>query len=132
MPLSIAVQKDIGEYREKILFGLSARQMVSMGGGIAGVIAEGVIGVGVMGGELDNLFIAMCVTLTLAFLLGFVNPYGLKFSLAARLYLNQWVGATKLIYKSSVFKRSREAAKGAGEYGEYRYYKRACANSTCP
>ena len=109
MPLSIAVQKDIGEYREKIVFGLSSRQLVCLAVGVGCAAAEAIVGMVMFGRTLDDLFIAMCLTLTAAFLLGFVNPYGLKFSLAARLYLDQWLGSTKLMYKSTVCKQAEKA-----------------------
>lgn len=131
MPLSIAVQKDIGEYTEKLVFGLSARQLIALGAGVGATIAEGVIGCAVMGHELEDIFLVMCLTLTAAFLLGFIRPYGLKFSLAARLYVAQWVGAVRLIYKSTVYMHDGQSERKQG-VKEYRYFKRACKKSRCP
>ena len=132
MPLSIAVQKDIGEYTEKLVFGLSGRQLSALGIGLGAVLAEAVVGCAVLGYELESLFVPMCLTLTAAFLLGFVKPFGLKFSLAARLYLSQWLGTTKVIYKSSVYKRAHNAGGEVKRNVEAKYYRRACKKSGCP
>ena len=129
MGLSIAVQKDIGEYEEKIILGLSAGKLAALGIGAALAAVEAAVATQVFGYSVRDIFFVLCLTVAGAFFMGFLRPHGMPFPQAARLFSRQWLGETTLVYKSEGF-RGEEAEEE--EHEVKRYYRRAVARSACP
>lgn len=113
MSVCIPVQKDIGEAKEKIAFGLSAKALGFLGIGVAVAAVE----IGVMyfafGMDASSVSTPVFATVGLAFAAGFIKPLGLPFEKAAPLMLRQYFGKTELTYASTVAKEQASALEEA-------------------
>ena len=76
--LSVRVQKDIGEYTEKIVGKLSARTLVCLAGGLASAVGTAAICQFMLGIEVRNAALpVMCASMPF-WLAGFWRPYHMK------------------------------------------------------
>lgn len=115
MSLVTRVQKDVGEYEEKVFAGLSTRKIACWGAAGALAIAEEACGVAVLGLDSDNMLLDLVVIATLAagFALGHLKPLHMPVEKALPLIIRQRFGTTKIRYKSSVA-LSREETTNEG------------------
>lgn len=99
--LSTAIQKDIGEYKPKLLAGMTVRTTVGLGLGLA--LAAAIIGVGhfLLGASADDVSLPVMLAVGGCFLASYVEPWGLPFEEAAPLFLNDKLNPSVLIMKSS-------------------------------
>ena len=129
MALSVAVQKDIGEYEEKIVLGLGAGKLAALGIGAGLALAEAIVAAEVFGKSPRDIFFLLCLTVAGAFFAGFIRPHGMPFKLAAVLFIRQWLGAARLIYRTG----GQDVWKTEDEGYEVReYYRKAVAGCPCP
>ena len=102
MSVCIPVQKNIGDYREKIAFGLSAKALGFLAIGLAVAAVE----VGIMyfgfGMDASSVSTPVFATVGLAFAVGFFQPLHLPFEKAVPLLLRQYLGKTVITYESNV------------------------------
>ena len=129
MALSVAVQKDIGEYEEKIVLGLGAGKLAALGIGAGLALAETIAAAEVFGKSPRDIFFLLCLTVAGAFFAGFIRPHGMPFKLAAVLFARQWLGATRLIYRTGgqyVWETEDEG------YEVRDYYRKTVAGCPCP
>lgn len=77
--LSVKVQKDIGEYTEKIIGKMSIRTLACLAGGLSAAIAAAAVAHFGFGIEVaDASLPVMCASIPF-WLVGFYRPYGIKF-----------------------------------------------------
>lgn len=99
--LSTAIQKDIGEYKPKLIAGLTVRTTVGLGIGLA--LAGAVVGIGhfLLGATADDVSVLVMLAVGGCFLASYIEPWGLPFEEAAPLFLNDRLNPSVLTMKSS-------------------------------
>jgi len=102
MALSVAMQKDIGEYREKLLFGLTARSLLYLGVACILAAVEAVIAVMVFGLDISDISLLLMVTVLAGFFLAYYRPLGMDALDAIPLLARQLMGTNQLPYRSSL------------------------------
>jgi hypothetical protein len=107
--LSVAVQKDIGEYREKVILGLSGKTLLGVALGIGASAVVALIGYFGFGLSVNDLSLPVLVLSGSGFLIGYCKPLNLPFEKALPLILKEYFGQTCLVYKSSL-QLARKAA----------------------
>ena len=78
MSLRIAVQKDIGEYEEKIVGKMSLRTLVCVGAGFAGAIATAAFIHFALGADVSNAAPIVMLSSMPFWLAGFWRPFGMR------------------------------------------------------
>lgn len=100
MSLQIPIQKDIGEYEEKIVGKLSFRTLVCVTGGFGSAILVAAICHLLIGIEVaDAAFPVMCASIPF-WLAGFWRPFGMRAEKFAPLLFNHYLKDQKLLYVS--------------------------------
>ena len=100
MSLQIPVQKDIGEYEEKIVGKMSLRTLACVTGGFGSAVAAAAFSYLVLGIEVANAaFPVMCASIPF-WLAGFWRPYGMRAETFAPLFANHHLKDQKLLYRS--------------------------------
>lgn len=102
MSLETRIPKEIHDYREKIVFGLSARQLAALGAAAAVVLATGLPLYYLAGIDLKILEYILILEAMPIIAVGFIRHKGLPFEKYARIYLNHRFGEKRLIYKTDV------------------------------
>ena len=98
--LSVRVQKDIGEYTEKIVGKLSARTLACLAGGLASAVGAAALCQFALGIEVrDAALPVMCASLPF-WLAGFCKPYGLPFEKFVPLLASHALNNQSLVYRS--------------------------------
>ena len=101
MSLQIPVQKDIGEYEQKIVGKMSLRTLVCVAGGFASAIGVAAFCYFVMGIQVANAtFPVMCAAMPF-WLAGFWRPFGMKAEQFLPLFIEQHANDQRLLYSSS-------------------------------
>ncbi len=129
MSLQIPIQKDIGEYEEKIVGKLSFRTLVCVAGGFGSAIAVAAICHFWIGIEVaDAAFPVMCASIPF-WLAGFWRPFGMRAEKFAPLLASHYLKDQRLLYKSPAYegltrieagrpsRKARRAAKRKGAEG---------------
>lgn len=99
--LSVRVQKDIGEYTEKIVGKLSARTLACLVGGLASAVGVAAICRLVFGIEVrDAALPVMCASMPF-WLAGFWRPHHLKFEKFVPLWLGFQLEDQRILYRST-------------------------------
>ena len=100
MSLQIPIQKDIGEYEEKIVGKLSFRTLVCVAGGFGSAILVAAICHFWVGIEVaDAAFPVMCASIPF-WLAGFWRPFGMRAEKFAPLLFNHYMRNQRLLYES--------------------------------
>ena len=100
MSLQIPVQKDIGEYEEKIVGKLSFRTLACVAGGFGSAILVAAICHFWVGIEVaDAAFPVMCASIPF-WLAGFWRPFGMRAEKFAPLLINHHLKDQRLLYES--------------------------------
>lgn len=100
MSLQIPIQKDIGEYEEKVIGKMSFRTLVCVAGGFGSAIAVACGCWFLLGVEPSNAaFPVMCASLPF-WLTGFWRPYGIKAEKFAPLLAAHHINDQHLLYIS--------------------------------
>ena len=102
MALSVAMQKDIGEYREKIAFGLTAKSLIYLGVACAVGAVEALIAVLLLGLQVMDISILLMATVLAGFLLAYYRPLDMDATAAIPLIWRQYFGKTQLPYITSL------------------------------
>jgi hypothetical protein len=100
--LSVPIQKDIGEYEEKIVGGLTIRTFIALVIGCALGAAEGLVGHYLMHIDIDSLSIFIFVTVMAAFAAGYVKPLDMPMKDALPFLIRQNLTGMPLKYRSSL------------------------------
>lgn len=100
MSLQIPIQKDIGEYEEKIVGKLSFRTLVCVAGGFGSAIAVAAACHFLLGIEVSNAALpVMCASIPF-WLAGFWRPFGMRAEKFAPLLANHLLKDQRLLYSS--------------------------------
>lgn len=100
MSLQIPIQKDIGEYEEKIIGKLSFRTLLCLAGGFVSAIATAAICQFLLGVEVaDAASPVICASIPF-WLAGFWRPYGMRAEKFAPLLFDHAFHCQKLLYES--------------------------------
>lgn len=100
MSLQIPIQKDIGEYEEKVIGKMSFRTLVCVAGGFGSAIAVACGCWFLLGVEPSNAaFPVMCASIPF-WLAGFWRPYGMKAERFAPLFAAHHLSDQHLLYVS--------------------------------
>ena len=78
MSLRIAVQKDIGEYEEKIVGKMSLRTLACVGAGFAGAVATAAFIHFALGADVSNAAPVVMLSSMPFWLAGFWRPFGMR------------------------------------------------------
>lgn len=126
MSLQIPIQKDIGEYEEKIVGKLSFRTLICVAGGFGSAIAVAALCYFVFGIEVaDAAFPVMCASMPF-WLAGFWRPFGMKAEKFLPLFCDHHLSDQRLLYTSpkdpslempKPGKRSRKAKRAVRKKG---------------
>ena len=99
--LSVRVQKDIGEYTEKVVGKMSARTLLCLAGGLASAVAIGALCQFALGIEVKDASLpVMCASLPF-WLAGFWRPFGMTLERFAPLWLDFHLEDQRLLYRST-------------------------------
>ena len=100
MSLQIPIQKDIGEYEEKIVGRMSLRTSACVAGGFASAVAVGALCYVALGLDPSSMtFPVMCACLPF-WLAGFWRPYGMRVEELAPLAWAHAVNDQRLVFES--------------------------------
>lgn len=99
MSLQIPVQKDIGEYQEKIVGKMSLRALVCVGGGFASAIAVACIVYFVFHIEVGNATLPVMAASLPFWLAGFWRPFGMKLEEFLPLFIDHRLGCQHMGYE---------------------------------
>lgn len=98
MSLQIPIQKDIGEYEEKIVGKMSLRSLVCVAGGFASAIGAASISYFALGIDVSNAaFPVMCASMPF-WLAGFWRPFDMRAEKFLPLFGNHHVKEQRLLY----------------------------------
>lgn len=113
MSLQIPIQKDIGEYEEKIVGKLSFRTLVCVAGGFGSAILVAAICHFWIGIEVaDAAFPVMCASIPF-WLAGFWRPFGMRAEKFAPLLFSHHMKDQRLLYESLAPKHLTLIERGA-------------------
>lgn len=98
MSLNIPVQKDIGEYEEKIVGKLSFRTLACVAGGFASAIAVAAISYFWIGIEVSNAAFPVMLASMPFWLCGFWRPFGMRAEKFLPLLIDHHANSQKLVY----------------------------------
>lgn len=101
MSLQIPIQKDIGEYQEKIVGKMSLRTLVCVTGGFACAIAVACIIYFVFHIEVGSATLPVMAAALPFWLAGFWRPYGMKLEEFLPLLADHHLGARRLLFSST-------------------------------
>ena len=112
--LSVRVQKDIGEYTEKIVGKLSARTLLCLAGGLAAAVGAAALCRLAFGIEVrDAALPVMCASLPI-WLAGFWRPHHMKFEKFIPLWLDFQLEDQRILYRSTPALEGAEASPAPG------------------
>ena len=132
MSLQIPIQKDIGEYEEKIVGKLSFRTLVCVAGGFGSAILVAAICHFWIGIEVaDAAFSVMCASIPF-WLAGFWRPFGMRAETFAPLLFSHHLKDQRLLYESPAPKHLARIERGAPSRRAKRMSKRKGAEANEP
>ena len=132
MSLQIPIQKDIGEYEEKIVGKLSFRTLVCVAGGFGSAILVAAICHFWIGIEVaDAAFPVMCASIPF-WLAGFWRPFGMRAEKFAPLLINHHLKDQRLLYESLAPKHLTLIERGAPSRRAKRMSRRKGAEANEP
>ena len=132
MSLQIPIQKDIGEYEEKIVGKLSFRTLVCVAGGFGSAILVAAICHFLIGIEVaDAAFPVMCASIPF-WLAGFWRPFGMRAEKFAPLLINHHLKNQRLLYESPTDKALPRIEAGRPTRRAKRMSKRKGAEANEP
>lgn len=129
MSLQIPIQKDIGEYQEKIVGKMSLRTLLCVAGGFSCAIAVSAIVYFAFHIEVGNATLPIMAAALPFWLAGFWRPYGMKLEEFLPLLADHHLGSQRLLFSSpspalphggtspAVGKPSRKSARKAKRKG---------------
>ena len=99
--LTVTVQKDIGEYEEKVVLGLTLKRLIAISICVGLAIAEAVVGMFVFNIDIKNMAIPIFATAAVGFIIGYLEPMGMPFTEALPYLIRQNFGSNQLEYVSA-------------------------------
>jgi hypothetical protein len=100
MAIEVRIPKEITEYQEKIIFGMSFRQLLSMAAGLVIGVSSYIFLQGIVGADLASYIVMAEVVPLFAF--GFFRKNGFTFERYAMMMLKHQFGVNKRIYKTEL------------------------------
>lgn len=100
MSVEVRIPKEITEYQEKIMFGLSIRQLICTVIAIVISVPSYIILMNKIGQELTGYIVIIEVAPLIA--IGYLKPKGLKFEKVLLMFLKHQLGKSKRYYKTLV------------------------------
>lgn len=139
MSLETRIPKEINDYREKIVFGLSARQLAAVGIAVAVVGLTAFFFYYLLGIDLKILEYILILEAMPIIAVGFIRHKGLDFEDLARIWFNHRFGPKRLPYKTdvdfltSLYPISAQSKRGADyhETSDKEKRRRRKAQSEC-
>lgn len=132
MSFQIPIQKDIGEYEEKIVGKLSFRTLVCVAGGFGSAILVAAICHFWIGIEVaDAAFPVMCASIPF-WLAGFWRPFGMRAEKFAPLLLSHHMKDQRLLYESPAPEHLTRIERGTMSRRAKRISKRKGAEANEP
>lgn len=132
MSLQIPIQKDIGEYEEKIVGKLSFRTLVCVAGGFGSAILVAAICHFWIGIEVaDAAFPVMCASIPF-WLAGFWRPFGMRAEKFAPLLFSHHMKDQRLLYENLAPKHLTLIERGAPSRRAKRMSRRKGAEANEP
>lgn len=132
MSLQIPIQKDIGEYEEKIVGKLSFRTLACVAGGFGSAILVAAICHFWIGIEVaDAAFPVMCASIPF-WLAGFWRPFGMRAEKFAPLLFSHHMKDQRLLYESLAPKHLTLIERGAPSRRAKRMSRRKGAEANEP
>lgn len=112
--LSVRVQKDIGEYTEKIVGKLSARTLMCLTGGLASALGAAAICQLLLGIEVRAAALpVMCASMPF-WLLGFWRPHHMKLEEFLPLWLDFQLEKQRIFYRTTPVLEGAQASPAPG------------------
>lgn len=119
MSLQIPIQKDIGEYQEKIVGKMSFRTLVCVAGGFASTIAAACIVYFGFGVPVANATLPVMAAALPFWLAGFWRPFGMKLEEFLPLFADHHLSVQHMLYRPCARGEAAQAdAKTAQELQE--------------
>ena len=132
LSLQIPIQKDIGEYEEKIVGKLSFRTLVCVAGGFASAIATAALCQFALGIEVsDAAFPVMCASIPF-WLAGFWRPFGMRAEKFVPLLAEHHLTNQRLLYASARDPHLPPVPKGTPKRQARRFAKKKGAEAYEP
>lgn len=100
MSLQIPIQKDIGEYQEKIVGKMSLRTLLCVAGGFTCAIAAACVTYFCFHVEVGNATLPVMAAALPFWLAGFWRPFGMKLEEFLPLLADHHFGSTRLLYET--------------------------------
>lgn len=102
MAVSVPILKEITEYEEKIMFGLSGRKLICLGLAVVLSIGTYFLLTGVFGMSMNNASYIIMIEVIPLLALGFVKKDGMPFEKYAALFIRHKTGKRKLAYENEI------------------------------
>jgi hypothetical protein len=112
--LSVTMHKDIGEYKPKVAFGLSARMIISVTGAIGLAVAIGFYCTYVLGISIDDALIFVYLSCIPFWCVGFIRPKQMAFEKFLPLFIRHQMTDNRIFYVSSA-KKFLDSLKDEGK-----------------
>ena len=97
--LSVKVQKDIGEYTEKIIGKMSIRTLACLAGGLSAAVAAAAVAHFGFGIEVADASLPVTCASIPFWLVGFYRPHGIKFEKFLPLWADFHLEDQRLLYR---------------------------------
>lgn len=117
MSLSVKVQKDVGEYTEKIVGKMSLRTLACLAGGLAAAVLTAAASNLVFGVEVKDASLPVMCACVPFWLLGFWRPCRMKPEELAPLWLDFHLENQRLLYRPSYALAGLETRPSPGKPG---------------
>lgn len=108
MAVSVPILKEITEYEEKIMFGLSGRKLICFGLAIVMSIGTYFLCTKLLGMSMDNTGYIIMIEVMPLMALGFVKKDGMPFEKYAALVIRHKIGVKKLVYENKILIETKE------------------------
>lgn len=116
--LSVAIHKDVSEYKPKVVGKLTTRTLVSILGALGASVIAGLYMNFVLGLNVDDyMFVIYAVSIPF-WCIGFMRPEGMPFEQFFPLWLNHKFSTNRIFYVSTMH-GSRFVAQGTGEENKH-------------
>lgn len=108
MSIEVRIPKEITEYKEKILFGLSIRQLICFSSAILLCVGTYILLVNFLGLSKDIVSYIVIIEAMPLLAAGFIKKNGLTFEKYAKLFLKHKFGTKKRTYKTELLIDDKE------------------------
>lgn len=125
--LSVAVHKDIGEYKPKIIGKMTARTLVGIGGAIGSAVATALYMYFVLGLNVSDHTIVIYIVSLPFWCIGFIQPKGIPFEKFAPLWIRNKLIDDRIMYTPTMIQAGITPNTQKGKPRIYgKYYTKQC------